>query len=317
MKKFTTKEFIEKARLVHGDKYDYSKTQYINARTKVIITCPIHGDFEQKPSVHLSNHGCPNCMKNRKLNTDSYIQKCKEIHSDFYDYSKTIYKTSHDFVTIICPEHGEFKQKAYVHLQGHKCPKCSGNNIKRDTAQFIIDANRVHNNHYDYSKVNYINAQEKVCIICPEHGPFWQAPKEHINREQGCPKCSQSKGEQLIESLLIKYDLKYKAQFNLVNSYFGQSKLIIDFAVKRNNHTYFIEYNGIQHYIPVKYFGGEFKFQKQSRRDQLLRDFCKVHKDQFTLVEIPYSMKDKEIENILKETFGVNGNYQKTTKIYQ
>ena len=188
-KKLTTEQFIEKAKQVHGDKYDYSKTEYINARTKVCIICPIHGEFCQLPSVHLSNHGCPKCSKNAKLDQDSFLQKCKDVHGNFYDYSKTKFVTSHEKIIIICPIHGEFEQQAYVHIQGHGCPICAGN-IKRDTNQFITEAKKIHGSFYDYSKVNYVNALEKITIICPIHGEFEQTPKEHLCRGQGCPKCA-------------------------------------------------------------------------------------------------------------------------------
>ena len=49
-----------------------------------------------------------------------------------------------------------------------------------------------HNNKYDYSKVEYVNSSTKVCIICPEHGEFWQTPHKHLSG-QGCPKCGGKK----------------------------------------------------------------------------------------------------------------------------
>lgn len=63
MKKLTTEEFIEKARKVHVDKYDYSKVEYVNNLTKVCIICPKHGEFWQTPNNHLSGKGCPICKK--------------------------------------------------------------------------------------------------------------------------------------------------------------------------------------------------------------------------------------------------------------
>ena len=196
-KKLTKEEFILRVREIHGWKYDYSKVNYINNRTKVCIICPEHGEFWQTPDSHLNNHGCPKCGKisssyNRTKTSEEFIEKAREIHGDKYDYSKVEYQGIYKKVSIICPEHGEFWQVAHDHLKGAECQKCA--NIKRklgrlsSTEEFIEKAIEVHDNRYDYSKVNYINNRTKVCIICPEHGEFWQTPDMHL-LGQGCPIC--------------------------------------------------------------------------------------------------------------------------------
>ena len=196
-KKITKEEFIEKTRQVHGNKYDYSKVNYINNRTKVRITCPEHGEFWQTPHSHLSGCGCPECGKKiksekKKLTTEEFIKKAKEIHGDKYDYSKVEYKNCGVKVCIICPEHGEFRQKPYEHLSGCGCPEC-GKKIKSEkkkltTEEFILKAKKVHGDKYDYSKVEYVNALTPVCIICSEHGEFWQKPSTHLSGN-GCREC--------------------------------------------------------------------------------------------------------------------------------
>lgn len=193
MKKLTTEEFVNKARAVHGDKYDYSEVRYINTRTKVCIICKEHGEFWQLPNGHLSGCGCPKCGINkisvkRKLTLSDFLFRSKEVHGDLYDYSKVEYKGCYNKVCIICHDHGEFWQKPYKHLQGRGCPKCS-RCFKKSKNDFIELANKKHNFKYDYSKVNYINANTKVCIICPEHREFWQTPGAHLYG-QGCPKCA-------------------------------------------------------------------------------------------------------------------------------
>ena len=120
-----TKEFIEKAKTVHGDKYYYSKTEYINTMTKVCIICPIHGEFWQTPNHHLSGNNCPKCSHQSYLHTtESFIAAAKKVHGDKYDYSNVIYKGAFEKVCIICKEHGEFWQKANNHLNGDGCKKC-------------------------------------------------------------------------------------------------------------------------------------------------------------------------------------------------
>ena len=102
-----TEIFIEKARQIYGDKYDYSKVEYKNAYTKVCIICPTHGEFWQTPNNHLMGHGCYNCGK-RKKTTNDFIEESIKIHGSKYDYSKTEYTSANNKVCIICPEHGEF-----------------------------------------------------------------------------------------------------------------------------------------------------------------------------------------------------------------
>ena len=189
-----TQEFIEKAKKIHGDKYDYSKVEYKGAHTKVCIICPEHGEFCIRVSHFLAGHRCPKCAGNAKLTTDEFIKKAREIHGDKYDYSKVEYKNYDTKVCIICPKHGEFWQTPYEHLVGHGCPKCAKekqvSRLKSSTEDFIHRAKEVHGDRYDYSKVEYVNNHIKVCIICPEHGEFWQTPNVHINRGSGCPKCA-------------------------------------------------------------------------------------------------------------------------------
>ena len=127
----TTEEFIQKSILIHGDKYDYSKTVYVNNLKEVIITCKEHGDFLQLPKVHKRGCGCSRCgsitKKNKKtMTTQTFIEKAKLIHGhDKYDYSKTVYVNNLKEVIIICRIHGEFTQKPNGHLSGSGCRNCA------------------------------------------------------------------------------------------------------------------------------------------------------------------------------------------------
>ena len=191
----TTEDFIREAREVHGNKYDYSKVVYKNATTNVTIICPEHGEFEQKPYVHIGQKsGCPRCSRpNTKLNTNEFITKALEVHGNKYNYSKVVYKNYKTKVLIICPEHGEFEQIPNVHLSGSGCPRCYSENRYLIKEQFITKSREVHGNKYDYSKVEYKNFNTKVTIICPIHGEFQQRPNDHLNGKYGCPKCGLKK----------------------------------------------------------------------------------------------------------------------------
>jgi Cu/Zn superoxide dismutase len=150
-----TNLFIAKATKIHGDRYNYSIVSYINAKTKVIIICNVHGEFSQTPSNHLSNFNCQKCSNNLKLNTQSFIDKATVIHKNKYDYSKVEYINADTPVIITCKVHGEFKQIPDFHINRKcGCPKCS-NNVKFTLLEFICKSNKLHNNKYNYSKVEY------------------------------------------------------------------------------------------------------------------------------------------------------------------
>lgn len=193
-KKLTKEEFIEKARNVHGDKYDYSKVKYIDNKTEIIIICPIHGEFKQTPNKHLLGHGCINCIKNKRYTNESFKERAIEIHDNKYDYSKLDVNNRDEKgrVCIICPIHGEFWQKPEKHLQGKGCKECGRERIKIKLSstkeEFIKRAIKIHGDKYDYSKVKYNNANSDVIITCKIHGDFKQTPSKHLLGQE-CPKC--------------------------------------------------------------------------------------------------------------------------------
>lgn len=181
--------FIEKARGVHGDRYDYSKVIYQNNSTKVIIGCPDHGDFQQIPNSHLNGRGCPQCAGNVQLDTAEFIARAKTVHGDTYDYSEVRYKSGKTKVKIICREHGVFNQSPEVHLLGSGCRACVKNELI-STDSFIAQCRLVHGDKYDYSLVQYTGNKNKIKIICPEHGLFEQQAKSHLRRGDGCIYCA-------------------------------------------------------------------------------------------------------------------------------
>lgn len=265
-------KFIYKAKLIHGNKYDYSKTEYINAHTKVCITCLEHGEFWQTPNSHLNGSNCPKCslklrLLKRSLGKDEFIKKAKKIHGDKYDYSKICYVNAKTKICITCPEHGEFWQTPDSHLRSNGCPECVGLN-KSNTKNFIYKARKIHDNKYDYSKVNYINAKTKVCITCSIHGEFWQTPNHHLNAN-GCPKCKESKLEKEVRNFLISNNITYETQKQF--EWLGRQKL--DFYLPDYNVA--IECQGRQHFKPVNYFGGNKGFEMLCNLDLKKYNLCK------------------------------------------
>ena len=128
----------------------------------------------------------------RALTTKQFIAKANRVHGEKYNYSKVYYKNNKTEVCIICKVHGEFWQSPHKHINGKQgCSDCNGG-VQKTREQFIKDAQLIHGNVYDYSKVEYINNRTKVKIICLQHGEFMQRPNDHINQKQGCPKCVKS-----------------------------------------------------------------------------------------------------------------------------
>ena len=120
---YTTPRFISMSQSIHGNRYDYSKTTYTNARNRVIITCKIHGDFLQRPFLHLRGCGCMQCSHN-KFTVKSFIEKASSVHMNRYNYSQTNYIDSKTLVRVLCPKHGAFKLLPKDHIRGKGCSKC-------------------------------------------------------------------------------------------------------------------------------------------------------------------------------------------------
>ena len=301
-KRLTTAEFIEKAKKKHGNKYDYSKVEYINAKTKVCIICPVHGEFWQTPDKHLCGHSCYFCNDKRKMSRESYIERTTSVHGNKYDYSKVEYVNKDTKICVICHkkdengvEHGEFYTTAHNHLYGCGCPKCS-RKYHYSTDEIIEKFNTVHKYKYDYSKVNYINNKTKICIICPKHGEFYQTPYHHLDGS-GCPKCNRSKLENRTEEILKEKNIVFEEQKRF--DWLGLQSL--DFYLP--DYSIAIECQGEQHFKPVD-FGGKGKkwaenlFKLNINRDIKKKNLCQAHKIRVEYIRFDEELRDK-IDKIL------------------
>jgi hypothetical protein len=250
--------FIEKAHKVHGDKFDYSKVEYVNAHTKVCIICPIHGEFWQTPNDHLRGNGCRKCgieekAKKRRTTIDEFIRKAKEKHGDKYDYSKVEYINARTKVCIICPEHGEFWQLPDAHLKGGGCNSCgclsASAKMRKTTEDFIEKARKVHGDKYDYSKVEYVNSKTPVCIICPKHGEFWQLPSVH-NTGKGCQKCGEIKRELAkhdnLESFIKKAQKIHGSKYDYSKVDYKSSKIKVCIVCPKHGEFWIAPSNHLQ-----------------------------------------------------------------------
>jgi hypothetical protein len=286
-----THTFIIKAKATHGDRYDYSKSDYKGGQTNIEIVCREHGSFWQTPENHYRSIAkCPKCpsedmLKRRDKSKKKFIEKSRESHGDKYDYSKVEFVSINDKVVIICPKHGEFEQIPSSHRNGHGCEFCSREDRKSTTKEFVEKANIQHGERYDYSKVIYESSRAKVIISCPHHGDFRQEPAGHL-RGYGCPKCVGSNGENMMRDLLentIFPDKKFptiRPEF-LKNPETGWP---LELDCYNDEMKLAFEFQGSQHYRPIKRYGGQKRFEQQQKQDQLKRELCAEKK--IVLIEI-------------------------------
>ena len=223
--------------------------------------------------MHTKGQGCPKCSGKYIPTTEEWIENARNVHGDKYDYSKVKYVGTHTKVCIICPIHGGFEQTPHNHLEGQSCPTC-GKCIPTKE-EWITSARKVHGNKYDYSKVEYVNARTKVCIICPEHGEFCQTPHKHLSGS-GCPKCNLSHLERSMMNYLDENGITYDYQKRF--KWLGRQSL--DFYLPDYNVG--IECQGEQHFFPVDFAnkGIEWackQFNKTVSLDEHKKDLCEKH----------------------------------------
>ena len=244
-----TEEFIKKAREVHGDKYDYSKTVYVTSRDKVCITCPKHGDFYQTPNKHLMRRGCPLCANerrsiNQRSNKEDFIEKANILYNGKYSYEKVEYINNSTKVCIICPEHGEFWQTPANHLSGFECYKC-GIEKRVQTRQregTYSDPNRIDKrikeglepflervkikygeNRFDLSNVEYKGRDNPVVLTCNECGITFESTPRLILKgfvRCDCNKIKKSEKDELLFKERLNQVHGEKFSYELISNRF-------------------------------------------------------------------------------------------------
>lgn len=291
--KKSKEDFIISARKIHGNTYSYDKVVYINSKTSVLITCSVHGDFNQKPNSHLNGNSCPKCSKRYKKTTEEFIQECVNIHGDGkYDYSNVVYNNNKQKISIRCIKHNEnIEVYARSHLNGVGCVKC-----KIDT--FLPKFIKVHGSKYSYSISEYNGYRNTISIECPVHGIFEQNPFYHLDG-CGCPKCGKyiSHGERAITNYLNTNGIVFLPEHRFSECKY-KNTLPFDFFIPSYNIC--IEYDGQHHFQPVSHFGGDKTYKLQKIKDAIKTKFCE--ENNILLVRISY-MDMENIEDILNGLF--------------
>ena len=315
--RYNTEIFIIKAKQIHGEQYNYSKVNYIDSKTKIVIVCKEHGEYLQAPTKHLQKQGCPKCMSYENSNNKEFIEKAIQIYGDKYDYSKVKYINSQTKVIIICKKHGEFLQIPNSHLQYYGCKECgyevSSKKMSSNTDFFIQQAKQIHGDKYDYSKVEYIKAIKKVIIICKEHGEFKQTPPTHLNSMYSCPDCVVSKKK---EKKINKYKDVFiekakqihgdKYDYSKSNYISSEKKIIIickehgEFKQQPNNH--------LQGKGCIACGINNFINSRRSNIDNFLQKAIKYHGDLYDYSKVNYINSNKKVVIICKN----HGDFEQT-----
>jgi hypothetical protein len=311
--KSNTQEFIKSANLKHGDKYDYSKTNYTLSNHKVAIICKTHGEFRQIPYSHLDGRGCLKCgiiqqADSNKSNTQEFIDKAILIHGEKYDYSKVDYTGNHNKVTIICRIHGEFRQTVSDHLRGKGCPSCGiiqrSDGKRSDTHKFIKSATLIHEDKYDYSKVDYTSAKSKVIIICRTHGEFRQIPNGHLDGN-GCPNCASiSTGNKLksnTQEFVSRSILIHGDKYNYSE---------VDYTGSKNNVMIICKIHGEFQQCPTNHLNGsgcpecaiiERANNQKLNTQEFINRATSIHGDKYDYSQVDYIRNDDKVTIICKD----------------
>lgn len=286
--RYTTESFIKKCQgLENIENIDFSKVNYVTYGNKVTFVCHAkdengveHGEFQMKPGHFFHGERCPKCRyiksaAGRRRSLEEVIQEARKVHGDRYDYSKvTNYKNDRENYTIVCPKHGEFQQSFNRHIKGKQgCPICGRELCNKKRAmtreEFIEKANKVHGGKYDYSKVEYVKSDIKVCITCPEHGDFWQTPANHLFN-QGCPVCKESKLEKSVRMMLVSNSIEFIREYS--PEWLGRQRL--DFYLP--DYKIAIECQGKQHFLKEAGWGRSPEgLEVLQERDERKKVLCK------------------------------------------
>jgi len=260
-KKISHADFVKRAKVEHGSRYNYNES-YHSMSTKLSIICKHHGVFKQTPNNHLRGQGCPVCGGSIKRTISDFIRRAIDVHGDRYDYSHSRYTNSHSKININCNVHGIFSQNVFDHLNGSGCPKCA-NKHKYTTAEFIEKSNNIHRCKYDYLKTVYKNWNTKISIKCPIHGYFMQVPNNHL-RGHGCPRCAivKSKNYSLkaikwLDSLATDSDINIRHALNGGEYIIPHTNLKVDGFYEKSNTVY--EFYGDAFHGNLNIFGGNYK----------------------------------------------------------
>lgn len=285
--KLIHEEYVEKVKNINPNIEVLGK--YTNSITKILHKCRIDGyEWSAYPCHILRGSGCPECAGLKKKTHEEYIEELAEINPNIEVIGK--YININTKILHKCKIDGyEWDITPYCVLKmGQGCPKCFGN-IKKTQEEYIAQVAEINPNIEVLG--DYIDYHTKILHKCKIDGCEWCATPANVLRGTGCPKCSASKGERTIEFWLNENNILYEPQKRFEDCKNIKS-LPFDFYL--SDYNICVEYQGMQHYKPIDYFGGEKAFKTQILRDKIKEEYCK--KNNILLLKIPYySNLDEEL----------------------
>lgn len=274
---------------------------YINVNTKVLCKCnTCNYEWEVLPTSLLNGIGCPNCHNRARYTKESLQNKVCKIFPNIKIIGE--YVNINTKITCKCINCGTvWDPTPKSLLAGHGCPKCSI--MSKKLSQQVVEE-RVRKLHPNISILgNYINNNTKILCKCDICGYQWEViPRTILTEGHGCPNCKQSYGEQTVSNILSELNIPNKIEYPIENPYHNRN-FRVDFYIKYNNQIYIIEYNGVQHYIPVEYFGGKIAFNSQVQRDDDLRKYCK--ENNINLLEIKYNIPNEQFRPLITKFLNI------------
>jgi len=299
MKKIN-EELIKEFKILHNNKYSYIlNEEYQNSNSKITLICPYHLDKDIKIRLHdhiIKKTGCRFCGYENSVNKrkiSNFKEKSIEKFKDKFSYTDLKYINNKTNVILHCNIHGKIEITPYSHLKSKTGCKFCGKSVTKTTEIFIIDYTII-NNEYDLSRVDYIDKKTPIEIGCKEHGFFFMRP-DFLMRGFKCCKCTESEGEYFIRKYLETNNIIYEKE-KIFSGCKYKKELYFDFYLPKYNIC--IEFDGIQHFKPISYFGGIKEFNKVKLRDSIKDKYCIDNK--INLIRISY-LDIKNIDKILYE----------------
>lgn len=291
----TSDEFIGKAREVHGDKYDYSKVEYVNNKTVVCIICQKHGEFWQTPNMHLIGRECPECKGGVKYTQDTFITKVQPFLKGNLDLSEFVYVNNQTKSKCKCLDCGnEWYVKPMLLMAGHGCPVCSrkqrGYKRRKTLERFIDDyEKKFPTSSYDFSEAEYKTAFTPIKVKCLQHGFFYSKPNQLLNGN-GCPRCVASKMEIALSDRLYEASLPIEIKERnfipwLINPETNH-QMTLDLYIEKLRVA--VECQGGQHFESIPFFGGDEALASVQSHDAMKKKLCKENG-----VELIYLLEEK------------------------
>jgi very-short-patch-repair endonuclease/ribosome-associated toxin RatA of RatAB toxin-antitoxin module len=297
--KVSIDDWVKNCNIKYDNYYDYTKVSFNKLSDVVTIICQKHGEFNKKATLHLHKSGCVYCCKNKS--NIIHISDVKEkLHRNkyfnFVDFD--VYKNNTQKIEVYCKKanHKSLVDARHLFNNNVNCSYCS-NVRSHTTAEWIEKAIDRHQSKYDYSEAEYSGSKNKIKIICPTHGPFYQVPILHINGA-GCRSCNRSIGESIISDILNMMSVKFESQKSFDGLKY-KNKLYFDFYIP--SHNLCIEFDGVQHHKAFDFFGGSEKLKDTQLKDEIKNQFCL--NNNFNLLRISYSINYKTKDRIRNKIY--------------